>query len=62
MASGRATRQVNADKSAVDLGGGGRVDEVEWHFFADQRGVFGPDEALLTLLQTTGRPSVSHLP
>ena len=38
------------------------VAEVEWHFFADQRGVFGPDEALLTLLQTTGRPYVIHLP
>lgn len=61
-ASGRATEQALRDQRAVALGSDGIVREVEWHFFADRRGVFGPDEVLLTLLQQTGRPYVIHLP
>lgn len=38
------------------------MDDVEWHFYANQRGVFSPDEELLAVLQQTGRPYVIHLP
>ena len=60
---GRAGRQSSRDSAYLQLPAADRaLDTIEWHFYANQRGVFGPDEALLTHLNTLGIPYVLHLP
>jgi hypothetical protein len=58
---GRAGRQVGRDAEYLALPGA-QLERIEWHFFANSRGVFGPDEALLAKLQELGIPYVMHLP
>ena len=57
--AGRANVQAKRDAALIAEG---EIDEVEWHFFANSRGVFGPDEDLLSHLRSLGIPYVVHLP
>ena len=60
-ALGRAGRQVDRDAQYLALPDRD-LKEIEWHFYANSRGVVGPDEALLDQLLTRGIPYVIHLP
>ncbi|VTR75280.1 Leukotoxin [Cellulomonas hominis] len=59
--AGRAGRQVGRDADYL-AGGRGPLTEIEWHFFANGRGVVGPDEDLLARMTSLGIPYVIHLP
>lgn len=58
---GRAARQTERDAAYLALPNA-ELERIEWHFFANSRGVFGPDEALLARLQRLGIPYTIHLP
>lgn len=58
---GRAGDQLRRDADYLALPGA-RLDRIEWHFYANSRGVFGPDEGLFGELQRLGIPYVIHVP
>ena len=51
--------QIRKDKDLLDAG---RVDEVEWHFFAGSTDTIGADPRILDALDEAGIPYFFHLP
>jgi hypothetical protein len=45
----------------VSTGAAPHIDRIEWHFFASNDGLSGPDEFLLQDLIDNGIPFVIHL-
>ncbi|WP_203666788.1 VWA domain-containing protein [Cellulomonas pakistanensis] len=60
--AGRAGVQLSKDAQMVSTGAAPDIDRIEWHFFANSDGLFGPDEFLLQDLINNGIPFVIHLP
>lgn len=51
--------QIGKDRALLDAG---RVDEVEWHFFAGSTDTIGADPRVLDALDAAGIPYFFHLP